>query len=497
MKKIYNMSLVFLVLIQLLTQISVGFAAATASALAPAQSVNAATSIELQKIRVSQSPEKVRIVLEVSSLPEYSVNLLEDKSPQNKEAPAAHITVTLPRTTNKGAIPALPAQDPVFKNLRISETKEGVTAVIDLKTTAVYNVFTLKNPNRIVIDVVKKYEHKIKRDIAPGLTYTALLRGTAEGPLAAHILDIDPKSGWRLQPLLSNQKTVGLEKLSSLVQQTKEATAAVNAAYFGLDGTTLGVMKLQDTIVASMDITRTALGILPDGSAFIDDALYQGAVELPGGQKIVITGVNEERGADALILYNSYYDTATNTNSFGGEYVVVDNKVTAINTNNSTIPQGGFVLSAHGKSLQALEKLQVGDTVKITQSLGDQWNKAVSVIGAGPRLVKNNSVYLTTKLEEFGSDVAAGRAPRTAVGITKEGHLLLLVVDGRQKHSIGLTLLDTALLMQELGSIQAMNLDGGGSSEMIVEKEVVNKPSDGHERSIGTALAVISSNLAN
>lgn len=495
MNRLYKMPLILLVLIQLLTQSTIGFAAA---ATVPSQAAKATSvaSIELQKIRVSQSPEKVRIVLDVSALPEYSVNLLEDKAPQNKDAPAAHITVTLPQTTNKGVIPALP-QDPVFKNLRISETKEGVTAVIDLKTTAVYNVFTLKNPNRIVIDIVKKYEHKIKREIAPGLTYTALLRGTAAGPLAAHILDIDPKAGWKLQPLLSNQKTVGLEKLSSLLQQTKDAAAGVNAAYFGLDGTTLGVMKLQDTIVASMDITRTALGILPDGSAIIDDALYQGTVELPDGQKIAITGVNEERGSDALILYNSYYDAATDTNPFGSEYVVVGNKITAINTNNSAIPQGGFVLSAHGKSQQALAKLQVGDTVKVTQSPGDQWSKAVAVIGAGPRLVKNNSVYLTTKREEFGSDVAVGRAPRTAVGITKEGHILLMVVDGRQKHSIGLTLLDTALLMQELGSIQAMNLDGGGSSEMIVQKEIVNKPSDGHERSIGTALAVISTNLAN
>ncbi len=494
MNRVYKIPFVLLILVQLFTQITVGFAAA---ATAPAQTTNAVPAIELQKIRVSQSPEKVRIVLDVSALPEYSVNLLEDKAPQNKDAPAAHISVTLPKTINKGVIPALPAQDPVFKSLRISEAKEGITAVIDLKTTAVYNVFTLKNPNRIVIDIVKKYEHKIKREIAPGLTYTALLRGTAEGPLTAHILDLDPKAGWKLQPLLSNQKTVGLEKLSSLMQQAKGAAAAVNAAYFGLDGTTLGVMQLQGTIIASMDITRTALGILPDGSAIIDDALYQGSVELPDGQKVAITGVNEERGADALILYNSYYDTATDTNPFGSEYVVVGNKITAINTNNSVIPQDGFVLSVHGKSQQALGKLQVGDTVKVTQNLGDQWSKAVAVIGAGPRLVKNNSVYLTTKLEEFGSDVAVGRAPRTAVGITKEGHILLMVVDGRQKHSIGLTLLDTALLMQELGSIQAMNLDGGGSSEMIVQKEIVNKPSDGHERSIGTALAVISTNLAN
>jgi len=106
MNRVYKIPFVLLILVQLFTQITVGFAAA---ATAPAQTTNAVPAIELQKIRVSQSPEKVRIVLDVSALPEYSVNLLEDKAPQNKDAPAAHISVTLPKTINKGVIPALPA----------------------------------------------------------------------------------------------------------------------------------------------------------------------------------------------------------------------------------------------------------------------------------------------------------------------------------------------------------------------------------------------------
>jgi exopolysaccharide biosynthesis protein len=76
------------------------------------------------------------------------------------------------------------------------------------------------------------------------------------------------------------------------------------------------------------------------------------------------------------------------------------------------------------------------------------------------------------------------------LGVTKDGHVLLVVVDGRQAGSVGLTLLELAYLMQELGSENALNLDGGGSSEMVINNKIVNAPSDGHERPLGDAFIV-------
>ena len=149
-----------------------------------------------------------------------------------------------------------------------------------------------------------------------------------------------------------------------------------------------------------------------------------------------------------------------------------------------------MVLSAHGKAMAAFSGLKVGDVVELKQSLGTLWDRAEDVLGAGPMLVQGGQVYVTTKLEKFGDDVAAGRAPRTAIGRTKQGSVLLVVVDGRQQKSIGMTLTEMAVLMQELGAEDAMNLDGGGSSEMVVGNEVMNRPSDGRERSVGAALAI-------
>ena len=85
--------------------------------------------------------------------------------------------------------------------------------------------------------------------------------------------------------------------------------------------------------------------------------------------------------------------------------------------------------------------------------------------------------------------------PRTAVGFNQDSTKLLLVtVDGRQPgHSIGMSLSELANFMLRLGCFQAINLDGGGSTTMLVGTRVVNRPSDASgERAVANALLVIS-----
>ena len=66
-----------------------------------------------------------------------------------------------------------------------------------------------------------------------------------------------------------------------------------------------------------------------------------------------------------------------------------------------------------------------------------------------------------------------------------------MVVDGRSRSSVGYTLLELAQFMLEQGAVEAMNLDGGGSSQMIVGSQIVNAPSDGRERRLGAGIAVV------
>lgn len=82
--------------------------------------------------------------------------------------------------------------------------------------------------------------------------------------------------------------------------------------------------------------------------------------------------------------------------------------------------------------------------------------------------------------------------PRTAAGVAEDGKTLFLVVaDGRREGVPGLTLAELGELMRELGACVALNLDGGGSSAMVVEGELVNQPSDGRERAVANHLAVV------
>lgn len=449
--------------------------------------VQAAPNIVVNNIRVSQTAEAVRFVFDVTDLPQYKVMTLENP---------LRLVIDMPGTVNKAAA-QYNLNDPTVKGLRLAQFEPGkLRAVVDLKTVYMYKIFTLPNPNRLVVDIIKDYEHKLVDEVVPGITYTSWLRHAANGPVWAHILDIDPKAGFAVKPVLSNGMIQGLEPLLPMAQRSR-AIAAVNGSYFGLDGSIIGLLKIDGEIASTPELPRTALGILLNSDLFIDQVSYEGKIELPGGKTAAIQAVNRERGENELVLYNGLYAPATGCNQHGMEYIIVNGKVTAINTGNSPIPPDGVVLSAHGTAARLLAGLKVGDTVTVRQTLGSEWDKTQHALGAGPMLIKNNSVFLTTKMEEFGPDVAGGRAPRTAIGLKDDGHILAVVVDGRQDSSIGMSLLELALFMQELGARDAMNLDGGGSSEMVIQGKIVNKPSDKRERRVGNALVIIPSRVAN
>jgi len=436
----------------------------------------------IQNIRYSQSIQKIRIVFDVNTLPEFTTNVSDNPN---------QLIVDFNGTVNQVSAGQKIFDDPVVTSLDVSEVAPGKQRVVlALKSSTTYKVFALANPNRIVVDIFKEYDQKNEEQVAPGVKYTSLLRYKQVGPVSAHILDITPESDYMIRPVLSNDAITGLERLQPMAEHNK-AIAAVNGSYFALNGEILGLLKIDGEIASTSEVDRTGLGVLPDGKIIIDPINYKGSVTLPDGRLIAITGVNHERGPNDLILYNNYYDSMTGTNQFGSDYILSNGKVTAIAHGNVAIPPGGTVLSAHGTMEQALLGLKIGDQIKVTQTLGQMWDKTICAMSAGPRLVKNGSILVTSKEEAFPADIANGRAPRTAVGLTKDGHVLLLVVDGRQQSSIGMTLIELATLMQEWGAVDAMNLDGGGSSEMFVGGRVVNKPSDGRERSVGDALVIV------
>ena len=436
----------------------------------------------LDKVRHHADQDSFRIVLELSSIPAYTVSVTE--TPHQVE-------IELPDTVNRSAVGQLSFVDPFIDKLRFVDLGGGrFKAVVSLKLPVLPKVSMLSSPNRLVIDLLKNYQSRSEYVIAPGLIYREFLAGRSAGPVRAHLLEVDFKAGYALRPVLSNDSVAGIEALSEMAARS-QAVAMINGPYYMRSGEILGLLKIDQTLVSTPDTPRTSFGVLPDGKIIFDSPAFTGHVELPDKTRIPIDGVNRGRGESELILYNTYYAYWTLTAGGGREFLVRDGRIVDIRNDNSVIPEGALVISASGRQAWLMADLKIGDPLKIVQTLGPVWDKVTQAVGAGPCLVKNGEIYMTTLGEEFGSDVAGGRAPRTALGITKDGKALLVVVDGRSRSSVGYTLLELARFMLEQGAVEAMNLDGGGSSQMIIGSQIVNTPSDGRERRLGAGIAVV------
>ena len=131
-----------------------------------------------------------------------------------------------------------------------------------------------------------------------------------------------------------------------------------------------------------------------------------------------------------------------------------------------------------------------------------RWNP-YTAIGGGPILMKDGKPvfdYTTTLSGKFmtnyellQSDIFSGtaRPPRTLIGSTQDNKIVLFVCDGRQAHSDGATLLELVQIIKSIGCTNVLNLDGGGSSTIIANGQLLNKPSDGSERAVATVVSFV------
>ena len=430
-------------------------------------------------VRFSNTPGKMRIVLDVSGAVSFTEAVEDDR-----------IIIDL-AGINRSAKSVFQPGDALVKGWQLSEPVKGKTRLeINLSRKAVYRAFVLPSPNRLVIDIIKDYREKVEYDFAPGIRYTSWREGLRSGPVWLHILSVDPRSGYVVRPVLAQDAIAnGREALSDMVARTG-ALAAVNASYFDTTGWIIGNLKMEGEIVSAEEKLRSAFSHFEDGRYRVGQIRYEGRVVLPDGVVLPIGGVNRPRLDNEIVLFNQYYGSSTGMKN-GVEYLVKNGRVEVVNPKgNTNLAPGSYVLSAHGQAASQLSRLKAGERLLIQGTFCGVEDKADYVLGAGPLLVQQGNIALTTEEEEFGSDVAGGRAPRTAVGISKTGEIMLVVVDGRQWNSVGLTLLELAEFMQSLGAQEAMNLDGGGSSELVFRRDIMNTPSDGRERLVAAALAV-------
>lgn len=329
--------------------------------------------------------------------------------------------------------------------------------------------------------------------VAPGITYRErrFYRGEL-GPFTMQILAVDPREpSVNLLPVRALDRAIGRERTSAMAERYG-AIAAINGGFFVTRGVFLGASAypyLLEGKVVSGGPSRAAL-LFCEEKKFVEDlriatVSFQGAVRIQS-ESWPLRGVNQERTEGSLVLYTELMGPSTLTSGDGYE-VILDaaGKVVDTGTADSAIPPGGGVVSGSGAAAIWLRRnLRRFKRVRVEAGLrqNPETCRATDVLGAGPWLIDKGRIVAP----------ANPRHPRTAVARKADGTLLLVTLDGRQKISIGMTLVELAEELLSLGAVDAINLDGGGSTTMVVNGRVRNSPSDGAERPVGDAVLVFS-----
>ncbi len=341
------------------------------------------------------------------------------------------------------------------------------------------------------------FQQNLATDGVPSILIVTLREyESLSGPFWMGMLLIEPTAGVRLRPALAREGMIGRGRTSEAARRAG-ATAAINGGFFSGAGDPLGCLVIDGEVISEPITGRSCAGFTDDGALLIDTVRLDAVAGTEAGS-LSIDGLNRERGANEIVLYRQVYGPATRTNAFGVEVVVANELVQQVvdGRGNNAIPPGGYVLSGHGRGRDALLAVfkpghHVTLRARLVAESGDpRWETVRQVIGGGPRLLTDGT-YVGG--EGFRPVLVDRRHPRTAIGRLADGRIILVVVGGRQPyHSLGMTLPELAFTLRRLGVIDALNLDGGGSSTLVVRGVVINLPSDEFgERPVSDVLLVM------
>lgn len=318
------------------------------------------------------------------------------------------------------------------------------------------------------------------------------------GPIAVYLLKIDPAHA-RLASVLSQDRVLDAEAVVDIARR-HNAVAAVNGGFFNrANGEPTGLLKVDGRLVSDSSASRGVVIVSsppggPTSLAFDRLAAKMSIAFTVGDEQHVVPvdGVDTTRERGRLMLYSPRYFAHTDTAPTGTEWVLDGEPLRVIEIRpgggSTPIPPGGVVLSFGGlQPPPALAALSIGTEVTLSTAwrsafgVPDEQLEAARHIINGAGLLRREGTAVVDWEDEAlsGPSFVAARHPRTVVGRDEQGALWLAAVDGRQPdYSIGMTFADLQRLCDRLALTDALNLDGGGSTTMVVRGQVVNRPSD-------------------
>lgn len=350
-------------------------------------------------------------------------------------------------------------------------------------------------------------EESPPRPVAPGVTHSQM---TLPGPLHVNILRVDLEEPLlRFAAVPGRDDLVHRERPSSIAQRLTRpghtVVAAINADFGGDGNAPLGMMVRDGRLLVSPS-ARSSFALDRDRQPTI--AAFRTTILLippGGGEPFPVELLNRADDFQSAGLFGSEWAESPRCAQLVQEVFleVRGGAITPSSEHDALVrdivrTRGGTPIPPGFYCLQLAE-----DSALFR--IGQKWTLAVhtepfienleTVLTGAPRIVRDGKVDIPWREERVRESFVTDEHPRTGIGFTQDRQtMLLVVVDGRQPgHSVGASLDRLAEIMIGLGAHEALNLDGGGSSTMVVRGEVVNRPSDPEgERATTSSFVVIS-----
>ncbi len=342
---------------------------------------------------------------------------------------------------------------------------------------------TINNPNRLVVDMAP--DAVVERNIlwAPGVRWQHQFISIGSARFPVVWLEVNLRqSGISLKPILSDRTTlVGITTLAKTAQMW-QASGAVNAGFFNRkEQLPLGAIRRDGRWLSSPILNRGAIAWNDSGDVKMGHLSFQETLTTSREEHLPIVGLNSGYVQAGISRYTPDWG-ATYTPLTDNETIIVvqNNQVTsqkpggAFGKTAFPMPSDGYLLIIRDNS-EAIGLLAAGTTLNIESNLTPvDFSQYPNILGAGPLLLQNRQIVLDAKAEKFSDDFIREKAIRSCIGTTASGTLIIAAVDNRAGGG-GPTLSELAQIIQKMGAVDAVNLDGGSSTSLYLGGQLINR----------------------